>query len=520
MKKNLPNDGLEKYLKESFEGFEENPSNDIWDKINAGLNGGTKSVSSPKPIYKTWWVAASLALVVGAIAAQHFYFENKIENITQQIENQQNTNKNHIESENKTQQENLELVKENISSEGAQKSSNKIEEVVKDSKSNQKNPLKNKPISIEKNDTQKIQSIVKQENSSTKRIRNFEDEFTPQNQAVDEERSSIYDTAESKEYLSNFEQKNEINSSELAKKTKQNINEIFLLDLKKQELKIPIYQPELNIPFAASIKPIQSTKSKLSIGAYAGVFLLNEQINFEKFRDDFFRNIIERRKRTLNKTNYGSSYQSGLKIGLNLYKNWTLTSGLGYRSNQFDFDFETELKYKDSFVGPNRDNKFKLYLKTPLGIDELEFRAMKTTNDRIPDDEKLPINFSGSRTTNFVVIPLEIGYQQQIGAWGFGGFLGAQLKLVQSDKVNIGSVIIDNDKFERKPSFDLDSRSKQTRPNSIDLIAGLSVNYLLNDNWQIEISPMFQHQTTGITLRHSTSRTQSFGGEIGINYLF
>lgn len=89
MEENLPkDDNLENFVRKSFDQFEENPSSDIWSRIEGNL---TQEVAPPptriKPIYFSWKAAAVAAiflLSVGLIA-QHLYFNYKIKQLAARL---------------------------------------------------------------------------------------------------------------------------------------------------------------------------------------------------------------------------------------------------------------------------------------------------------------------------------------------------------------------------------------------------------------------------------------------------
>jgi hypothetical protein len=75
MENNLPNDALEEFLKKSFEDYQDNPSDDLWSKIDKSLpvSAGGKTAG-----FRRYWVAAAASVLIGIVAAQHFYYQHKL----------------------------------------------------------------------------------------------------------------------------------------------------------------------------------------------------------------------------------------------------------------------------------------------------------------------------------------------------------------------------------------------------------------------------------------------------------
>ena len=85
---NNNNDHLDRFLHKAFDNFSANPSDQLWDKISAGITPAPPvrpSGIAVKPLY----LALAAATILLLFVAQHYYFHSKLEQIQTQLEQQQ-----------------------------------------------------------------------------------------------------------------------------------------------------------------------------------------------------------------------------------------------------------------------------------------------------------------------------------------------------------------------------------------------------------------------------------------------
>ncbi|HMQ87539.1 MAG TPA: hypothetical protein PKB07_08135, partial [Flavilitoribacter sp.] len=83
MEKNLHEEGMEEFLRKSFDQYSENPPEDLWDRIDADLAAG------PGPALRPLWrvgLSVAAALLLGIIAFQHIYYNRQLDRLEQGIE--------------------------------------------------------------------------------------------------------------------------------------------------------------------------------------------------------------------------------------------------------------------------------------------------------------------------------------------------------------------------------------------------------------------------------------------------
>jgi len=86
MEKNIPNDNLEKFLQKALENYEENPSEDLWGKIETELPAPTSIASAVRWRALGKWAAGIAAgLLIGLSVFQHFHHKAEIGRLTNEL---------------------------------------------------------------------------------------------------------------------------------------------------------------------------------------------------------------------------------------------------------------------------------------------------------------------------------------------------------------------------------------------------------------------------------------------------
>lgn len=84
MEKNIHDDHLNDYVRKSFEDYEEDPSSDMWDRIEVELTPGTQEPPVHLPVRRYFWqlsAAAVILLLISGLVCGRFYYENRIREI-------------------------------------------------------------------------------------------------------------------------------------------------------------------------------------------------------------------------------------------------------------------------------------------------------------------------------------------------------------------------------------------------------------------------------------------------------
>ncbi len=537
MKKNLPNDGLDKFLKKSFEGYEENPSNDVWENISKGLTeepatatkGTTGAIVS---IGIKWWVAAaSVLLCVGF--AQYYYFHNKIEKISQRVDNQEVIvndilkNKKELNSKiTKTpQSENtITTTKENpnsnLSNENKVVQTNKIE------------PSKDSPIKNLK--TQKLpvvnsQSTTSQEVVAEKQVRNFVDELPTQQFDESGNSSNLANQNEEQKFESesSSEKKNEFFEKPFLNKNTsteqrseiviQQLNQIdnFLKVDENYNFKIP------NVATFNKIIPISKMKSGVSIMPFASYYQSTESIDFVG-KGPIPANIPPHHLQNLNRDFTGNIRQVGLKFAFRLKGNWRIETGIAYRLETLQATQNIITKYKNrQGQASNRPPDFRFFINTGDGLADIEIKAKKRMNEPISNNEEILFDLDIKRKRTNISIPLKLNYQYEMGCWILGGGVGLAVNIPIENELKIEGTI-NHPKLEIKNEVPRSLKRKSSGIGS-DAIASLNFGYKLTENMSFEASPTFMYQLKSNQMVDRFVKdinVTSFGGDVGLRYSF
>ena len=535
MKKNLPNDGLDKFLKNSFEDYEENPSNDVWENISKGLKeepatAATGTTGTVVSIGMKWWLASAASILLCVGFAQYYYFNNKIEEISQRVDNQEIIvndileNKKEIDSQSlkKPQSENTitplkENPNSNFSDDNKVVQTNEIEPSEKKSTKN----LKTKKLPVVHSQTTTSQEVV-----AKQQVRNFVEEF-PSHEYNEGGNSSFVGTESNNQ---NLGQSNSINQIDGAVESPISNNEI----LEKQREKISIEElttsinfldtnRELNfqIPSVNKIVPISQLKNGITIMPFAGYYQSREKIDYLGMTPNP-RNIPSHHIQNLNNDFVGNIDQYGLKLGFSLRGNLNLEVGLAYRVENYELtqNILTKYRYRQG-QGSNRSDDFEFVFNTGDRIIEFEIDTKKDSNEPISGDEEIPIVIEIERIRTNFSIPLKLNYVSQVGNWMLGGGLGAAFNIPILNELEIEGRV-DHKKLETKNDRP-EIRKGEKSGIGIDAIASLNFGYKLTENLSIEASPTMIYQLKGnqrIDRFVKDLSVSSFGGDVGLKYSF
>ncbi len=84
MEENIHDDKLDDYVRKSFEGHEEDPPSDMWDRVEGDLLPSTE-ILAPRSIYLRygWQAAAAVVILVlfSTLVCEHLYYEEKLRDL-------------------------------------------------------------------------------------------------------------------------------------------------------------------------------------------------------------------------------------------------------------------------------------------------------------------------------------------------------------------------------------------------------------------------------------------------------
>ncbi len=535
MKKNLPNDGLDKFLKNSFEGYEENPSNDVWENISKGLTDGPATVATGTTgtvasIGMKWWLATAASVLLFVGFAQYYYFNNKIEEISQRVDNQEVIvndvleNKKQLDSQitKNPQSENtitptIENSNSTLSEENKLVQTNKIEQ-------SQNSPIKN--LKTQKLPVVNSQSTTSPEVVAEQQVRNFVDELPSQQFDESGNSSNLVNQKEENKFESesSSDKKNELSEKPFFNEntSTDQRTEIVIEQLNKVDNFLRIDKNfDLKLPTVNKIIPISKMKNGISIMPFAGYYQSTESIDFNG-KGPTPSNIPPHHLQNLNGDFTGNIKQLGLKIDFRLKGNWEIETGLAYRLEDLEAIQNITTKYKDrQGQGGNRPPDFRFLLNTGDGLANIEIEGEKTTNEPILGNEEIPLVLEIERIRTNFSIPLKLNYQSEIGSWILGGGVGLAVNIPIENELKIEGTI-NHPKLEIKNEA---PRSLKRKSSGIgtDAIASLNFGYKLTENMSFIASPTFMYQLKSNQTVDRFVRdinVTSYGGDVGLRYSF
>jgi len=525
MKKNLPNDGLDEFLKKSFEGYEENPSHDVWENISSGLKKetvGSATVDGTRMVFK-WWMAAAAGLLLCAGVTQYFYFNNKMDELVQRVDNQGIILD---ELEKKNEQKHTETSKESLS-----QNTPTLSEEISNSNIFEKKEIKNSSVVIQTNKLQKKGSNknlpdVNPQNSASrevnveKQFRNFIEDFPPR---------SINDGGNSSFLSDNPSDQNFNNKTEFSETPNENIK-----SSNKQQPTLPLEQLiaddnflkidkdyQFELPTANKIIPISKMKNGISIIPFASYYQSNERIVFNGIARPS-PSIPIHHLQNLNGDFAGSIQQFGLKVDFGVKGNWKIETGVAYRSEVFQATHNTLTQFRDRQSGSNCCSaEFSFKLNTGDGLADVNIQTSRESNEPIADNEPILVEIEVERVRTNFSIPLKLNYYSENGSWIFGGGIGLAFNIPIKNELKLNG-IVDHEKLDNQ----IKTPQPQERITSgigMDAIASLNLGYKLTENLSLEITPSFIYQlkrNQPIDRFVSDINVVSFGSDIGLRYSF
>lgn len=531
MKKNLPNDGLDKFLKDSFEGYEENPSNDVWGNISSGLKEEAAATTTGTVVsiaYK-WWLTAAAGLLLCVGIAQYFYFNNKIENLTQKIDNQevvidnikndnQSTNieatqDSQTESTETTQKEKLEA---NILENQAVKESENIERSVNLRKNLKTNKL---PFVVPQNNTSK-EVVVEQQ------VRNFVDEFPTQQFDESGNSSNLVNQNEENKFRneSSSDRKNDLSEKSIFNEniSKEQRAEIVIAQLNQVNNFLKVDEDfKFKLPTVNKIIPISKMKNGISIMPFAGYYQSRERIDFTG-KGIIPSGIPPHHLRNVDGDFNGNIRQLGLKIDFGLKGNWRIETGIAYRLETLQAIQNITTQYKDRRgQGSNSPPDFRFFINTGDGLADVEIKAKKTMNEPISSNEEIPFVLDIKRKRTNFSVPLKLNYQSEIGSWIFGGGVGLVVNIPMENELEIDAML-NHEKLDLKNEAPR-LYNRKTSGIGTDAIASLSFGYKLTEKMSFVISPSFMYHLKSNQEKDRFVKdinVASFGSDVGVRYSF
>ncbi len=221
----------------------------------------------------------------------------------------------------------------------------------------------------------------------------------------------------------------------------------------------------------------------------------------------------------------GFSYSAGLSASLDIGNHWFLETGVNYRS----FNLSSDLQLRFEFAqfqpgGGTNDPQFALQypVSTPAGDVAIELVAIQSDPAEVIEDEEIiNLNLKTTHVEQQLSIPLLVGYRFGKSPVTFelkGGILANYL--LDTDFLIDGVEFTDNQLRE-----DFPNRRNRPQPElkalTFDYLVGGGVNYRITPSWEVSLSPVFIGSITNPP-EHASFRVRelSAGVDFGLNLIF
>ncbi len=508
------NDRLDRFLHRAFDDFSANPSDGLWDKINAGL-APEAPPAKVVPLIRPWHVAASIAVVVSLFLMQHYYFASKIEDLRQEMQNTASTPSLAPSSAGQSDQAATATRPTTTlasPSEISVQNSTPIELISTPVSGNAVLPRQsNHTTTIKKNSgvdplsTQQAQPLQTAPEPPMAGLNNKNTENTiPQPDAS---------TAKN---ISNTNQKSPINL-------------LGLLPLNRLPQDIHTQYPIPQVTFAGSPYITKVNRfNQLALNIHATPGIIHTKINAPEpppgggpggpgpGNDNIFSD----------KEQTGKTMLVGIGLEKQLNKHWSMVSGVDYLSHTIQQNIAAPLKFKDRIHGPGGgqgidEHDFNYYVGTGGGsyLVDVELRAVDSTQT-IDEDEEVNLEISTTNKAAYLSIPLAMKYRLTWKKWSAYVVAGTRLNYLLKSSEGVDQFACDNDRFEFRGQPKLEKKAAEIRKVSSDLMVSAGLEYRIQ-NIGLTVAPTFNKPLIKPIKDDRVSVSACWAGvNVGMQYYF
>ncbi|MCC7245280.1 MAG: hypothetical protein IT269_06350 [Saprospiraceae bacterium] len=531
MAKNLPPDHLDDYVRDSFDGYEENPSSDMWDRIDGALSD---EQPEKKPVTPLTWLrlshsagwrlaaASVIFLLVSMLLLGRHYYERRIHDLeAAAVRNAVTSGSSPEISTAKT---------EITGSPSANNASNTVQQHYTEETS----AIAINPTPVEKKKTgkspEKAVSPADQYAATLKPARNtISQEKTVNNH---QNRTSTDDVA--LQHSNNQATSTPINNN-LEQPTPENIKTetIPALAFIRPEALEPVPYPVLTVssmeekslatPATVPIQPVQS-RIQTNSGWYFGLAVA-PGITTEKAKAPPASSMRPRLTSTPERETYVLDYW--LKAGKKAKNKLGFETGIGFRELDRTATHTPRFRFREGMSQPGnpgaQNYDFSYDLDSYGGSSEVTVRMSQVdTGVTIPDDTPLSLTITTRQKTQLLQIPLLARYDLGYKNWDFNVKAGLVGKYFLKNDLEIAA--------ENSQGSPLQIRQGQSsqrlnvqRPGALFLGYQVSagVEWRPSAKWGIALEPTFaadfeRENTQGRKL----PRQSAFTLNTGVNYYF
>ncbi len=521
MEKNLDKDGLEDFLKKSFEGYTESPPDDTWAGIEAGLPTAPVAL---KPLFvRKWGIFAAAATVAGLLVCQYFFFRGRLENLAatqekslERIEQLEAELKNASAFPKGTPSEQEKNIAE-IQALQAEKKSKAIENQLNIPSSTERSFEKNKaetatgqagvPANLGGNFKLPPKLADKLQPNAE-----FSDQKAPPNGEQDAE-SAIVEPFKSGDSASisissqlNPGLEPKMEESVHVEKPAVSTSPDALASLRFDK----IYSEQRPVLMIQAL-PINPAKKHGNLAAGANLMALQTTESVSSVRPGH--HSPQQVQTTEMK---GSTISGELFLKKHLGNGFYASGGLGYRQHESTGSHTQNLYFGNRRGGGHggggqgqhhHQHEFDYQLVTPAGVVEVRVETEQTDpNEQFEDDEEIGLTIQTTKSVEYLTLPLLLEKQFGKGRLRFTLGGGLVTSFLSRHNFELTGVEIRNDRF--KPRMDKMSMGDESNLNTLtfDWRASAGLEFSLTPRLNLSLTPVF----SGVLgSRHNSAFIQS-----------
>ncbi|MDZ4709155.1 MAG: hypothetical protein SH818_12215 [Saprospiraceae bacterium] len=547
MEKKLPEDNLERFLRSSFEDYKQEPTDNVWGRIEAGL----ESNPGPSQKIKPWMYWSAAASVLGAIILFQFIsnqsLNNKLEQVIQQnqlLSNQLPVEKtdslagsaisepvagpiSNLKEGNLAASTMDSITSHNNETKGSDLRNNTIREKETSMLATENRLLSgdNTTISVDKLKSQKNKKELA---SGTSRTRNSSETSTIHSNAQIQgsEKASVNTRikATGDQVIKQSSDK-KVNPVEVveAQKVKLLVDEHKLIRIDSSDIisgnheVVKINQPARNIysvaylykkteaiesmqedrfyysgglmhPIAVNSKSERSVASELSL--LGGILNENGEITPKRLFDPRVNDFPK------NEYTSSNSWQAGLEWNKPINRNFSVSGGIGVKHFEFINEFTQSLAFRNR-EQPSPGNQpfqhdFRCKLPGPSGTSDIIINSEQLdSRASISDAEQIKIAIKNQSRLNYLTLPLSMAFQVNKGRWSVFAKTGFQADIFLSRTVDEPQITLSHPQLKLRQDRPNKPKVNFKNSNPIILNAALSagIKYQIGSLWSISLSP-------------------------------
>ena len=488
MENNLPNDALEEFLKKSFADYQESPSDDMWSNIENSLpaTAGNKPVS-----FRRYWIAAAASVLIGIVAAQHFYYNHKIKELSAAV-GQSRQEEDRQAEDSTSARFKMPQAPDGQTASAAEKPPSSPQPREAGASQSAQAPAQPVPQSIKR----LVPPVV---NSGTANL-GHSGSLAAGNQAYP---ALPYEKNPASTASTTLGQAGVLNPAAETPDIPGFMHIAAPAQIKNPDLMafpaIAVSAPVLmTSEMAQEIRPVRSRL--FSLGIHQQNMAVRETLN--RFYPERIPNRPGRPARFVNTSPAatGQAIARGITAACALNDKLSIVSGLDYRATSLSSVHRPSFKFRERIMGhgpggpheeEEHEHDFTYNLNTSAGLVEVDLRVAEAdTTLPVSEDDVLAFQVETRNTTRHLSLPLVLKYE--IGSGRIHGYAkaGAVVNWLLEDRIEITSLSTANDNFNISPKRPLLDKTQGLKTVTANYFLSAGVEYDLSSSLSCYLEPV------------------------------